>query len=127
MRLAIHADAHALDSRRAYRDERLSGRHHGLRQIHHHAGGRVKVLSFGDSGRWELISTRMSSVLADYVDSIELARCLGGRAPTSINSIDTNWSVVAFAFRLSPPAGLARVSFLDLQFDTPGFRSRRPA
>ena len=42
MRLAIHADAHAFDPGRANRDVALSGRHYGLRQIHHHAGGRVQ-------------------------------------------------------------------------------------
>ena len=42
MRLAIHADAHALDAGCAYRDVASAGGHHGLRQIHHHAGGRIQ-------------------------------------------------------------------------------------
>ncbi len=39
MRLAVHANAHTLDARRANRNAGLSGGHYGLRQIHYHASG----------------------------------------------------------------------------------------
>ena len=126
-RLAIHANAHALDPVRADAMRRLPGRHDGLRQIHHHASGRVQS---AELRRHCAAGAHLDPDVVrapDYVDSIELARCLRGRAPPPRSATIRTVSDVAFAFRLSPPAGLARVSFFKLDFGAPGLRLRRPA
>src|SRR6266567_3269865 len=86
--------------------------------------GESRVLSFGFGVPLELISTWMLSVLRTTLTrSSWLGVC--ALAATTKTSNDTN--CVSCCFRISPlpPAGLARVSFVKLDFDAPGFRSRR--
>ena len=91
--------------------------------------GESRVLSFGATvaARADLDPDVVRAL--DYVDSIELARGLCAAAATTPihQQRYEHVSPVAFAFRFSPPAGLARVSFLNLDFGAPGFRLRRPA
>src|SRR5450631_3297401 len=78
-RLAIRADAHALDPIFADRDAALPGGHHGLRKVHHDARWRVQS---AELGRHFAVGAHLDPDVVrapDYVDSIELAWRLSGR------------------------------------------------
>ena len=81
--------------------------------------GDLSVLTLGVSAPLELISTRIESVSRTTLTrSTRWAPGQPQLPPAPVATIRT-LPVVAFAFRFSPPAGLARVSFVQLDIGAP--------